>query len=195
MNIIDLLLGISPAIAVEDALESVSPETLRPDFLEYLFHSNLLNFFIVIGILLFLIRKTNIHCAIPEKRQKIASEIKHAEEIKLQAELELDGTEKKVRRLSDEIEKISEETKQIAESLSEKIIKEAHTESNNIAEKTKKSIEAEKNKLYLKLSNDTTRAAMTIAEEHIKKAVEEDGERLHKKFIDEFINDLDNLKA
>ncbi|MEI7473236.1 MAG: ATP synthase F0 subunit B [bacterium] len=190
MSIFDYVLGIAPALASEEAVKVVHHSVM-----EDLYHANVFNFLILLAILVVLIRKFNPFAAISEKQTHIANSIKTAEELKLQAEIELDGAEKKIRRLDDEVSKIITEADGVAKSLSEKLINEAHSEADNLAEKSKRSIEADKNKAFVKLSNDVSKVALTIAEEHVRKTIETDGERLHKKFVDEFIENLDNLKA
>lgn len=190
MSIFDYLLGIAPAFASEEATGAVS-HSIWADIL----NSNLINFFIFILILSVIIRKVKPFTAITDKQNEIASSIKNAEELKLQAEMQLDGAEKKLRRLEDEKNKIKLDIDEVATALSEKLIKEAHLEADNLSDKSKRTIGNDKNKAFVKLSNDVSKIALLVAEEHVIKSIEADGERLHKKFVDEFIENLDNLKA
>lgn len=190
MSIFDYLLGIAPAFASEEATNAVQHSVLSD-----ILNSNLINFFILITILVVIIRKVKLFAAIAHKQNEIASSIKNAEELKLQAEMQLDGAEKKIRRLEDEKTKIKFDVDEVAKSLAEKLINEAHSEADNLSEKSKRTIENDKNKAFVKLSSDVSKIALLVAEEHIIKSIETDGERLHKKFVDEFIENLDNLKA
>lgn len=170
--------------------EPVSETAVNPYALIY--HSNVLNFILVIVFLVWIARKTHIFSAITEKQNAINKKLTNAENEKKRAELELNDTKKLVANLDQEEKKIIKEAKEIASSLSDRINIETNIESEEIHKKAQKIIETEKIMASSEVMQDVSRAAFIIAEEHIKQAIDD---RLHKKYIDEFIDDLDNLKV
>lgn len=162
------------------------------DPLEVLFHSNILNFVLVIVFLVWLSRKAQIFSAISRKRNTIIAQIEISESEKVNAEGELVETKRKVEKSDEEVQKIVKEAEEIGDNLSKRIYKEAGIESNELYNKAKRMIETEAAMASNDVMQDISKAAFYIAEEHVKQAIDE---RLHKKYINEFIDDLDNLKV
>ena len=160
--------------------------------LEVLYHSNLINFILMLVFLVWLARKTQIFSALSRKRNTIIEQIRISESEEVNAENELADAKRQVARADEEVHKIVEEAKEIADSLAKRIHKEADIEANEVHNKAKRMIKAEYAMASNDVMQDVSKAAFYIAEEHIKQAIDE---RLHKKYIDEFIDDLDNLKV
>lgn len=175
------------------AMAQVEPVTETVETpLNVIYHSNILNFMLVIFFLVWISRKTQVFSAISEKRNAIIQRIKNAELEKISAEAELEETKKQVANSEQEVHSIVKEAGEIAESLSARIRKEAGIESEELHKKAERIVEAEKEMAANEVMQDISRAAFVVAEEHIKQAIDE---RLHKKYIDEFIDNLDNLKV
>jgi len=154
-------------------------------------HSNLLNFIIVIIFLIWVIRKANLSELIAKKQAEIAEMIKNAIEEKNIKQNQLLTTKTKVANVKQEALKIIDEGEQVANNLSESIIDDAEKQAEDMYKKAVLSVNNEKQMVFSEVRSKITGAAFYIAEEHIKQAIDE---RLHRKYIDEFINDLDTIQ-
>lgn len=160
--------------------------------LDLVFRSNVLNLLIVIVILFWLVRKFKVFSVIAERQLDIKKKIKESEEQKIQAELKLEATQKKFKKSDEEVQKISKDTQQIAANLSKRIIKDADIEAGELAKKADRIIKADKELAINDVTNEISKAAFIIAEEHVKKSIDD---RLHQKYINEFIENLTNIKV
>lgn len=157
-----------------------------------LMHSNFLNIVLVFIFIVWLIRKFKVFSVIGKKQEEIKQSIKNSEEAKIRAELELDSIEKKTRKSNEEVQKIIDSAEETAGTLSEQIIKDTHNEIKNLEDKNQKIFKGETQAAANKLSSNVSHAAFDLAEEHIKQSLDE---RLHRKFISEFIDSLENVKV
>lgn len=157
-----------------------------------IYNSNVVNFIFVLLFVVWLCKKFNIAKAIADQRDAIIATIRAAEEKKVKAELELDAVEKKIRRSEDEVSKIIENSKDVAESLSDRIFKETESSIEEIVQRSHRTIESERESAKSVLNRQVTNAAFAVSEEHIKNSIDE---HLHTKYINEFIDGLSNLKV
>ena len=81
---------------------------------------------------------------------------------------------------------------EVATSLANRIHKEASIESDEMDKRARRILEIEKEMASSEVINNISNAAFVIAEEHIKKSIDD---RLQQKYMEEFINSLDNLKV
>lgn len=155
-------------------------------------HSNVLNFFLVLIFLVWIIRKTNIFSVIGEKQKVIKDNIFAAESNFDKSESALSEAKTLAISTEGEVTKIVNESRELAETLSSKIREEITVESEEIHKKASKTINTDTSKAKSDISKDVARAAFTVAEEHIKTVIDDN---LHKKFINEFMDNLSNLKV
>jgi len=174
----------------EMALVNTHAEHLENDALNIIFHSNVLNFIIVIVFIIWVIRKANLAELIAKKQAEIAEMIKNAAEEKKIKQNQLSATIQKVGNVKEEMLKIIDEGEQVANNLSESILEDAEKQSEDMHKKAVMSVGNEKQLVSNEVMTKITGAAFCIAEEHIKQAIDE---RLHRKYIDEFINDLETM--
>jgi ATP synthase F0 subunit b len=160
--------------------------------LEIIYSSNIINFLLVVAFLVWLTKKYHLLSAITDKQDIIAKTVHNAEEDKAKAEKDLQESHDRIKNLGDETQKITEEAKGIADSLAERIRVEAQLNATDIHKKADRAIEVEKEMASNEVLQDISRAAYNIAEKHVKQAIDT---RLHKKYIDEFIDNLDNAKV
>lgn len=164
--------------------------TMTP--LQFILHTNIINFMLVFILLVWLIRKFNLFSVFSERQNEIARKIKLAEEEKLRAEMDLDATRKKIRKSDQEVDKIVKDAHQVASSLAARIRKEGDIESEEMSKRAQRILEVEKEMASSEVTKNISNAAFTIAEEHIKKSIDE---RLHQKYMEDFINDIDSLNV
>ncbi|MFA6989349.1 MAG: hypothetical protein WC197_04705 [Candidatus Gastranaerophilaceae bacterium] len=160
--------------------------------IDYILNSNILNSIIVLMFLIWIFKKLNILSAIDKKQKEIDDTITLVEIEKKKSEKELNKVEKEYKNVNNEVIKIKETSKQVANSLVAEIHKETQKEIDDITHKTAKNLEEETCKAYGDVSSYISKAALNLAEDHIKKSIDIN---LHKKFIYEFIEDLDKFKV
>lgn len=163
-----------------------------PSLKETVFKSNVLNFIVVVIFLVWLIKKTKPMSVVNKKINEIKNTITTAEESSLKAEESLNEVKDAVAGTEKQVQEIVNDSKKVAARLSDKIKEEIKTEVNELNQKAEKTISNDKSKVNSEIRKDVTKAAFIVAEEHVKNAIDE---RLHHKYIDQFINDLSNLKV
>ena len=167
-------------------------EVSEESAINIILHSNLLNFIIVIIFLIWVIRKVNLSDLIAKKQAEIAEMIKNAIEEKNIKQNQLLVTKTKVSNVKQEVLKIIDEGEQVANNLSDSIMEDAEKQAEDMHKKAVMSVNNEKQVVTCEVRAKITGAAFYIAEEDIKQAIDE---RLHRKYIDEFINDLDTIQS
>jgi len=155
---------------------------------EYILDSNAINFILVIVFIVWIVKKNHLGSLIAKKQAEIADAINNAEAEKKNQLTELSITMGKVSNLNQETQKILDDNKKIAESLKNNILEDANKQSEDINKKAAMTVETQKQQASNEITSKITKAAFLIAEEHIKKAIDD---RLHIKYIDEFIDNIE----
>ena len=186
-----LNLKYSPSQTKEITLVKNSTDVSENNAMNIILHSNLLNFVIVVVLIVWVIKKAKISELLAKKQQEIAELIKNAAEEKKIKQNQLLFTKTKVSNVEQEVQKIVVEGEQIAGNLSESIISDAKKQAEDMHNKALISVGNEKQLVSRDVIEKITGAAFYIAEEHIKNSIDD---RLHKKYIKEFIEDLDAVQ-
>lgn len=186
-----LNLKYSPSQTKEITLVKNSTDVSENNAMNIILHSNVLNFVIVVIFIVWVIKKAKISELLAKKQQEIAELIKNAAEEKKIKQNQLLVTKTKVSNVEQEVLKIVDEGEQIAGNLSESIISDAKKQAEDMHNKAVISVGNEKQLVSRDVIEKITGAAFFIAEEHIKNSIDD---RLHKKYINEFINDLDAVQ-
>jgi F-type H+-transporting ATPase subunit b len=177
-------------------LAEVHPESgtihIIESVFERLYEANVFNLVIVLLFLYWIGKKLNVLSGLDNKLNSIKQRISGAEENRSKTENELETTRKNVEGVGKVVDKIKIDAAEIAESLSKSIISEAQVEAESLEKNSERIIEGEKETAAILLTNNLTKAAFDIAEEHVKQAIDN---RLHEKYIDEFIEGLDKIKV
>ena len=150
-------------------------------------NSNLINFIIVAGFLVWVIKKVDLAGIIAKKGAEIAESVKNSEDEKKIKQNHLGEIKVKVSNVREEAGKIVSDGEQIAKSLSDSIGSEADKHAEDLHNKALIAMEHHKQLVTGELTAQVAGAAFYIAEEHIKQAMDD---RLHSKYIDEFIENL-----
>lgn len=143
----------------------------------------IMNFVVLAGVLIFLLRKP-LAQALESRRQGIKDQLDDLERQKQDAERRLAEYREKLSVLGKEVEKIVAEYIREGEAAKGKIIEEAQVAAEKLQEQAKKNIEHEFQKAKQQLKAEMAEQAVTMAEELIKKHInDEDQERI----IDEYL--------
>ncbi|NLF82908.1 MAG: ATP synthase F0 subunit B, partial [Candidatus Gastranaerophilales bacterium] len=154
--------------------------------------SNVINVLIVILFLTWLVRRFNLLAFLGNRRNEILETIHNVKEERRIKENVLEKTKLNVKNSDKEVEKIQEEGKEVAETLSRRILRNAELEADDMQKKAQLSIENESRMAKNHIMRTITNSAFAVAEQHIKDTIDE---YRHRKYIDDFINKLDNLKV
>lgn len=160
------------------------------DIINTILFSNVINLFIVIAFFVWIFRKYNIIGMLAKKREEIAETLKTLNEEKNIKETQLKNTQEKVKNVDFETAKMVENGEQIAENICDRIIDEAEKEASNMQKKAHLTIQSERKLAANEVIQEITSSAFALAEAKISTAIDE---RLHKKYIDNFIDNLGNL--
>lgn len=154
--------------------------------------SNVINVLIVILFLTWLIRRFNLLAFLVNRRNEILETIHNVKEERRIKENILEKTKLNVQNSDEEVEKILKEGGEVAEALSKRILRNAELEADDMQKKAYLSVENESRMAKNHIMRTITSSAFVVAEQHIKETIDE---YRHRKYIDDFINKLDNLKV
>lgn len=160
------------------------------NILDTILFSNVINLFIVIMFFIWLFRKYNLLSLFTKKREEIVDTIKNLEHDRKLKEHQLELTKTKVQNVAEEVSKMIDDGEQVAESISNRIIEDAEKEAVNMQKKAHLTIENERKIAANEVMQEVTTAAFSLAQEKINSSIDE---KMHKKYIDNFIDNLGNL--
>lgn len=154
--------------------------------------SNTFNFAILLLIFAIIASKLNIGEKLEKLKQEIEKSIETAQLKKEEAAKILSQARFEVENLDEEVSKRITKANENAQTISAEILKEAGEKAQKFENGISRRIEAEEKTVSATLSKQTATAAIELAKLHIKKTLENNRE-LHKKFINESIEELDRI--
>ncbi len=154
--------------------------------------SNLFNFIVMILLLAWMVKKFDLGSKIEAGRKKIEQTISDSEQEKDSSLQKLYEAQEAVTKIDEEMFKIFKSAEDNAKIIGEKLIKEGHSQTGVIKENSKKAIDANIKSVKNEIMKETAEQALSLAEEKIKKALENDPE-LHHKYIYESIDAIDRI--
>lgn len=139
------------------------------DVVKILLESNLFNFSVVAGLILYFLPKS-IKSLVLEKRNEINAKSAQYDELKQKHENKLAELEEKVKSLQSEADRIVEDAEKAAVSVRKQIIDSAHREIEQMKETAFKEIEAHKKRAHEQVKeNFITAAAETVEKAFLDK--------------------------
>lgn len=160
---------------------------------ENLLHSNLFNFVVMVIVFVFISVKLKIKDSIELNRKKIEDNVNQAVSIKEQSIIELKNVEKEVESIGSEIEKIIDLAKSTLKTIEAKVFDDLKKQVTNIESNVQKVIRSEVSMLNSKLTKGVSNASVKLAESNIQKMLS-DNKDLHKKFINDSIDEIDRVE-
>ena len=154
--------------------------------------SNTFNFAILLLIFAIIASKLNLGEKLEKLKQEIEKSIETAQLKKEEAAKILSQARFEVENLDEEVSKRITKANENAQTISAEILKEAGEKAKKFENGISRRIEAEEKTVSATLSKQTATAAIELAKLHIKKTLENNRE-LHKKFINESIEELDRI--
>lgn len=162
------------------------------DIIHLLIHSNTLNFFIVLAILVVIVVKLNLKDKIEVLRDEIRTYVESSVNEKNVAEKNLSLIKEKIQQLPATIEDIEKSTKNSVKSLGEKIKADIQEQKQDIANSAERIFNLETKKFKQKLTSILSEKSVEIARDNAINQLKENNE-LHNKYIDNAIEELDRI--
>ena len=161
--------------------------------LDYIARTNLFNFIIFAGIIVYLIVKLDVKGSLDKGTQVVADKIDNSETAKDESEIKLKTIKDKVANLEEEVESIIKQSEANAEIVGEQIITEANKSADNIQTNTLKLIENKTSVLKNDILRRASLASVEVAKGHIINELNNNKD-LHNKLIDESIESINGVE-
>lgn len=158
--------------------------------LDYLARTNLFNFIIFAGIIIYLFIKLDVIGMLQNGTEVVADKIDNSTAAKEEAEAQLQKIEDKVAHLKDEINDIIKQSETNANLVGEQILVDADKSAENIKNNTQKLIENKTDVVRNDILKRAASASIEVAREHIIKELVNNND-LHNKLIDESIEAIE----
>jgi F0F1-type ATP synthase membrane subunit b/b' len=156
-------------------------------------HSNVLNFAVMIAFFAFLAYKLKLSQKIEENRSSIQKTIEESDILKENAKTEFEKVEKSLANVGDELKAIIRKAEETAKTYEEKALQDINKTVENIKTNIEKQIQSEEKNVYSALFRNASGASVDIAQKQITNALEKD-KKLHRNYINEFIDSIDGLR-
>ena len=143
-----------------------------------------INFAILVGILVWAIKKSNVKGMLANRSETIAKALTEAEEAKAAAERKFAEYNEKLARANQEIAEIQSAIRKEGQAEKERIVAEAQATAVKIMEQAQKTADQEVLKARLELRQEAARLAVQLAEQSLKeKIVVDDQNRLVSEYL------------
>lgn len=153
-------------------------------------HSNLFNFSIFLIILIVIAKRFNILEIIESMRAKAVAYIDKSEESKILSQKNLESARESYSHAQSEIDEINKNAKVSADAMKSKIVKDAEIKVENIQNNSNELLKIEQKNIESLLISKLGFRSVAEAENIIKNQLQSKPD-LHKKFIEQSINDLE----
>ena len=163
------------------------------DFWNLIVQSNTFNFAILAIIIAVIFVKIDLPNIIEKIRKDVASDIENADLEKHNAQNELKKAKKVAKTTDLEVEAKLKVAKESAALLTNQINQNTDEQVKQIYENIKRVVTTEEKKISAKLSIETIDEAIALAKQNIIDKLKTDS-KLHEKFIEDSINELDKVK-
>lgn len=153
-------------------------------------HSNVINFGIMIALFAFIAYKLKVGEKIENLRDSVKNKVEESDAIKDEAKNDYQKVADSLANIDDELKAIVEKAEETAKSFEQKTRAELDKSVEMLKQNIEKQIETEQNHIQSELLNNAAVSSIEIAQRQIKTALDKD-KKLHRKYIEEFINSLD----
>lgn len=161
--------------------------------IDYIARTNLFNFIIFAGIIIFLVKKLKVNAKMENSVVEINKTIENSETAKSESETKLSAIEESMTHLADEVDAIIAESDERAELVGAKIIDGAEKAVLVVKDNTEKALENSRMLLKNDLIRRASLASVEIAKAHILEELSKNVD-LHNKLIDESIDAIEGVE-
>lgn len=155
-------------------------------------HSNVINFAIMIALFAFIAYKLKVGQKIEDMTASIKSKVEESDAIKEEAKKDFQNIADSLAHIEDELNAIVKKAEQTAKAFEEKSREDLNKTVETIKKNIEKQVLSEENHVQASLMKNVSEASIEIAQRQIKTALDKD-KQLHRKYIDEFINSIDEV--
>ena len=153
-------------------------------------HSNVINFGIMIALFAFIAYKLKVGEKIENLRDSVKNKVEESDAIKDEAKKDYQKVADSLANIEDELKAIVDKAEETAKSFEQKTRAELDKSVEMLKQNIEKQIETEQNHIQSELLNNAAVSSIEIAQRQIKTALDKD-KKLHRKYIEEFINSLE----
>ena len=161
--------------------------------LDYIARTNLFNFIIFAGIIIYLVIKLNVKENLEKGAEVVSEKIENSTEAKSKSEEKLQTIEDKIVHLEEEIEEIIKNSVDNAELVGSQVIADANKTAENIKTNAVKVVENKTGLLKNDIIKRASVASVQVAKDHIINELNNNYD-LHNKLIDESIESIQNVE-
>ena len=162
--------------------------------LDYILRTNLFNFIIFAGIIIFLIKKLDVKGSLEKGVEAVKESVEASEAAKKDSEEKLLTIDDKVSNIKNEIEEIISKSVENANTVGKQIIADANKTADNISENSKKLVENKTELLKNDILKRVSLASVEVAKNHIINELNNNYD-LHLKLIDESVDAIKNAEV
>lgn len=155
--------------------------------------SNTFNFIVMLLLLGWIVKKANLANTLNKFKSDIIKSIENSKQEKENGISALKDAQKSVENIEAEITERLEIANKQAENIEKDILNIADNKIKQIENSISKVIENEEKRISTKLIYSTTQDAVKLAKEKVSKLLEENP-KLHEKFINESLEELDRIE-
>ena len=161
--------------------------------LDYLARTNLFNFIIFAGIIIYLVKKLQVSTKMEDSVTSVKETIEESETAKAESETKLSAIEESMTHLDKEIDAILAESDERAKLVGAKILEDANKTALVVQDNANKALENSRVLLKNDLIRRASLASVEIAKSHILEELNKNAE-LHDKLIDESIEKIEGVE-
>jgi len=166
---------------------------MSQEFINYILHSNVINFILMLIVIGFICKKINVAQKIEDIRFGIEKKVTTSDDEKKQSENELKNIETSLENLDTELENILKKADETVVGIQEIAKKEVEKTILKAEDNSKRILNLEEKKIRQDLSDEFGIEALEKAKNNLFSNLDNNAD-LHNKFIDESIAELDRLE-
>lgn len=163
------------------------------EIIAYIAHTNLFNFIIFAGIIIFLVCKLNVKSKLEAAVKDVDTSINESEEAKVESEKKLSDIEKSVAHISEEVDLILRQSDDNAKLVGEKIAEDTEKSLVVLKENTQKVIKNNSDILRNDIIRRASLASVEVAKAHIIEELKQNPD-LHDRLVDESVNAIEGAE-
>lgn len=153
-------------------------------------HSNVINFGIMVVLFAIIAHKLKVGEKIEDLRVSVKNKVEESDAIKDEAKKDYQNVADSLANIETELNAIVEKAEETAKSFEQRTREDLDKSVAMLKQNIEKQVETEQNHIQSELLNNAAASSVEIAQRQIKTALDKD-KKLHRKYIEEFINSLD----
>ena len=155
-------------------------------------HSNVINFAIMIAFFAFIIKKLNVSQKIEDMRASVQNKVEESDAIKEEAKQDFENVSKSLANIEQELNAIVKKAEETAKAFEQKSKEDLDKTVESIKKNIEKQVLSEENHAQTSLMKNVSDSSIEVAQRQIVTALDKD-KKLHRKYIEDFINSIDKI--